>query len=140
MDSLPSHSSSNPGSVGRFSFLTTVLVIALLMFCAVLVVIKLGQDRMRVAALRELGAMGFDISISSSADGGPVAQLVAWHAKISPDEASRLADTLEILTRRHDLGFSPGLEIEHVGLAGTGVSKEVVTELRRRFPKARIVD
>jgi hypothetical protein len=126
----------------RFRSITPLLALLLLMAIVLggvcITVIKLQQDRTRTAAFHQLREMGFQTSIHAGPRKATSVAFVATEPPPSLGDLQKLPQLLVEWTRAHDLGFSPARNIDLLDLRGTGVSEDVITELRQRFPAAEI--
>lgn len=133
---------SPPSTRGRgrlqFRLRTAFVVAALLCIPLAVLSLKLRQDRDRNLALKELRSLGFRTSITSTPANGTVATFVCAKPNLSDSDLARVGMYLAILTRRHDLGLSRGLEIRSVDLSGTHVTETGVAQLTEEFPDAEV--
>lgn len=118
----------------RIRPLTLVLLGILILAGIAATLVKLEQDRVIKAAFDELREMGFVPTVW-----GGSFRFFASRRPPSQSELRRLPRLLSDCARPHDLGFSPGLEIETLDLRGSGVSDETVDELKATFPRAEIL-
>ena len=116
----------------QFSLRAFLLVIVALGTLCGLASIKIHQDLDRRTAFHDLSTMGVASML------GRTCEFTWTRPAFSDNDLNKFAATLDILTRRHDLGISDGLRIDVIDFSGSRVGTSAAKELRQRFPSAEI--
>lgn len=107
----------------QISLWTLIVFITLFCILASMVGLKLRQDRRRNIALFELQRLGFRSTIGTADDSPAI-----WLRYTKPEFHGGVEDSLRwmhVLTNRHDVGMSQGLQIQGLDFTGCRVPDDV---------------
>lgn len=117
----------------QFRLRSVLLLVAVFAAALAVVSLKLRQDARFERALQSLNPLGMQHGVGSAG-----LRIECRKPRFTLDDVERLLVQLEALRQPHDLGFSPGLEIERIDLKRTSISPAALERLRQALPNAKI--
>jgi hypothetical protein len=108
------------------------LAIPFLCVALALMSVKIRQDRQFERAWYDLASMEMSWTISSEVK--LVSNRTAW----SKGDVDQLVETIEILRKRRDLGFTDGCHISSIDFKNGQISDQSLARIRHVLPNARI--